>query len=161
MDHHKSVQILDKSSLKVLINLPPLLEKLLSYLPEEHLEGLESIVLVDRLLGTKHKDDAYLYRKQSKSPPANIELSLNGIYKNFPKAISFIPLLRKAFPTLGLYQAVGEHYMHLKGNVHKNERQAFIKEYPKPYIRRALPYNVKILKFIRPAFRWFSKQIAK
>lgn len=145
--------------MRISINLASLIGKLLSYLPKEHLEGLDSITLVDRLLGTQHRNDPYLYRRQSKSAPANIELSLNGIYFNFPKAMSFIPLLRKIFPALGLYQAVGDHYAQIKGDVPKNERPAFIKEYPKPYIRKAFPYNVKILKLLRPAFRWLTKEL--
>jgi len=161
MDHHKSVQILDKSSLRIFINLLPFIEKLLSYLPEEHLEGLESIVLVDRLLGTKHKDNAYLYRKQSKSAPANIELSLNGIYLKYPQAVSLIPLFRKFFPAMSLYRAVGDHYAHHKGDVYKNDRPAFIKEYCKQYVIKAFPYNAKILKLLLPTFRWLAKVVDK
>lgn len=160
-DRYLSIQIIDKSSIKILVDLAKLIRKLLSNIPEGHLEGLDSIILVDRLLGTRHRDDAYLYRKKSKTTPANIELSLNGIYGNFPKAFALIPFVRKTSPALSLYQAVGEHFAHIKGDVAKNERQEFIKKYPKPYLLKAFPFGTRILILLRPVFRWLTKDNGK
>jgi hypothetical protein len=156
-----TLQILDKSSIKISINLSKLIGELLSYVPEEHLAGLDSIILVDRLLGTKHKTDPALYRKQNKSTPANIELSLNGIYYGYPKKMALIPFVRKIMPALSLYREVGNHYAHIKGDVPKNEWQAFIKKYPKPYLKKAFPYSLKIFKFLLTAYRWLKKDSGK
>jgi hypothetical protein len=150
-------QVLDKSSIKVFIDLPKLIRRLLSYIPEEHLEGLDSIILVDRLSGERHRDDPTLYRKASKTTPANIELSLNGIYFDNPKIMSLLPFARKTSPALSLYREVGNHYAHIKEDFPKSEWQAFIKKYPKPYIEKALPFSVKIIKLFLPVYHRLKK----
>jgi predicted MPP superfamily phosphohydrolase len=155
---HTAIEIIDKSIIKISFDLVKYIRKLLANISEEHLEGLDSIILVDRLLGTSHRDDPFLYRKESKPTPANIELSLNGFYQDNPKVFSLIPFLRKMAPAIGLYQAVGNHYSYIKGDVSKNERKRFIKEFFKTYFRKTFPISVRIIKLFRPAILRFTKE---
>lgn len=156
-----SIEIIDKSSIKISFNIVKYIRKLLAGISEEHLEGLGSIILVDRLLGTSHRDDPYLYRQESKTTPANIDLSLNGIYLHNPKLFSLIPFLRKMVPAMRLYQAVGSHYSYIKGDVSKNERKRFIKDFFKTYMRKTFPISFKIIKLFSPAILRFTKDDGK
>ena len=150
---HTSIEIIDKSTIKISFNLVKFIRKLLSSIPEEHLEGLDSIFLVDRLLGTSHRDDPFLYRKKSKTTPANIELSLNGFYQDNPKVFSLMPFFRKFALAISLYEAAGNHYAHIKGDVAKNERKKFIKEFVKTYLLKTFPLSLRVLKMFRPVIR--------
>ena len=152
-DRYQSIRIVDKLTIRNSVDMAKMIRKLLENVPEEHLEGLDSIILVDWLLGTQHRNDPFLYRKQSKSTPANIELSLNGIYQNYPKVFSLIPFARKIVPALNIYKAVGDHYAHIKGDVAKNEREAFIKEYIKPNMRKTFPTSGRMVKILWRADR--------
>lgn len=149
---HTSIEIIDKSSIKISFNLVKYIRKLLAGISEEHLEGLGSIILVDRLLGTSHRDDPFLSRKQTKTTPANIELSLNGFYQDNPKAFALMPVIRKIAPAMTLYQAVGNHYSYIKRDVSKSERKAFIKEFVKNYMRKTFPISIRIIKILKPLY---------
>lgn len=158
-NQQKSIQIIVKSSIKASAELTKLIRKLLSYIPEEHLEGLGSIILSDWLPGTKHRNDPYLYRKQSKSTFANIELSLNKVY-HLPKIVPFIPFVRKWLPAHIFYKAVGDHYMNIKGVTGK-EREELIKEYAALKLRKAFPVSTRVLRKLMSVIRWFRKDTDK
>ena len=158
---HTSIEIIDKSTIKVSFDLVKLIRKLLSSISEEHLEGLDSIILVDRLLGPSRRYDPFIYRKQRKTTPANIELSINGFYQNNPKAFFLMAFLRKLFPAMRLYHAVGIHYEHIKGDVPKNERREFIKKFVKTYLRKTFPISTRIVKMFVPVIRRLAQDDRK
>jgi predicted MPP superfamily phosphohydrolase len=78
-----------------------------------------------------------------------------------PKVFALIPFLRKMAPAMRLYQAVGNHYAHIKWDVAKNERQEFINKFVKTYLRKTFPISGKIAKLLRPAIRRFTKDNGK
>ena len=71
-----------------------IINKLMKFIPQSHLIGLEKIV-VSNTFGGKDKNNAALYSGKGRNSSALIELSYNSIFYKKSKALLFFPFVGK------------------------------------------------------------------
>ena len=113
------------------------INKLFKYIPQNHLLGLEKIVISDFLSGN-YKNSAALYWRKNDSSPALIEISFYAVFHKKPIVLMLLPFVGKFLLASVLYHEIGHHYHHsLKHGVRKNKSEIFAENYKKEMLKKA------------------------
>ena len=153
---YKSIEIINESSKFIPFNLTKAVRSLLKYIPNDHLIGLGSIVLLDGQTSSKSKYSigTYLNYKQG---PSKIELSISGIYGPKPFWPCLIPFVRKFMLAKVLFHEVGHHCRRIVQGKTKRKEENFAEKYSKKYVVKALYYWFYFLKPFRHLFLWLGR----
>lgn len=144
------------------LNVENILTKYLQMIPQEHLIGLERIIVVDRIGGKKNNETGGIYREKNQNTPATIEIALQNVYKEMPKVLYRMPFIPKFMLVNVLYHELGHHYQkRLSHGVRKFEQETFADQYSTKMLKKAfwwwlillLPLKYLII-FLRNRSRW-------
>lgn len=131
--------------------------KLLSFIPPEHLMGLERIVLLDEIWANKGHRLAGTYKmKQGLQGPA-IEISINSTFRGMPHIFFCLPFVARFTLADILYHEIGHHYhsAHTHG-VNKKRKEQFAEDYGKIMLRRAVFFWTFFLRPLSPVLRYLA-----
>jgi hypothetical protein len=130
--------------------------KLLKFIPQSHLIGIETIAIYDYLRG-KNKNNAALYWRKDNNSPASIEISVWVVFHQKPMVLVFLPFVGKFLLASALYHEIGHHHHHsLKHGVKKKKSEAFAEKYKKEMLKKSF-WGWRI--FLRPLAP-FAKHMA-
>lgn len=118
------------------INIEKLISKLLIKVPQEHLVGLDSIILVDQLAYKKNQKASGLYWPRKGHEPARIELAVDTIYSGVPRFVFFLPFVPKFMLAAVLYHEIGHHCQYFTHGVTKKTEQNFADKYKKRMLKK-------------------------
>ena len=145
-----------------LFNVESKIRELLDFIPNEHLVGLEKILVVDEIRNNKAKNAAGIYNQKHGSEPATIEISVDSVYRKMPKLFFFLPFIAKFLLADVLYHEIGHHYHHnYKHGVKKNRREIFAENYRKEMMKKAFRWWIFFLRPISPLIRYLAKVVNK
>ncbi len=117
-----------------------LIQELLRKVPQEHLAGLETIVLVDQVTHKRSRRQGVrgLYWPASQKRPATIELAPSLIYHGMPKFLLHMPFFAKFALANILYHEIGHHYHHrFAHGVTEEKSQSFADNYQHQMLKKA------------------------
>lgn len=133
-----SVRIEKHSQLHVPIDIVKLTRDLIDKIPQDHLIGLESIILVDKVSSRKNKQRSRgIYWSRSGSKPASIEISVVEVYKGMPRFLFLLPFVPKFIFANTLYHEVGHHRQQQVHGVSKKDQENFADQYRKEMTKKA------------------------
>lgn len=112
---------------------------LLKAVPQEHLLGLGSVILVDQLSHKRSHRSEGLYWHKRGHEPAKIEIAIGTIYKGMPRIIFYLPFIAKFMLANVLFHEVGHHYQQQIHGVTKKVEESFAGKYRKQMLTRAFP----------------------
>lgn len=139
-------------------NIDKTISNLLDIIPNEHLIGLEKIIVVDEIKYKKKKNAAGSYSAKNGWDSAIIELSIKSIYKGMPRILFLLPFVAKFSLANVLFHEIGHHYHHkFKHRICKGKKEAFAEDYRKSMLKRAFWGWKIILRPISPLIRWLAK----
>jgi hypothetical protein len=111
--------------------------KLIRIVPQEHLIGLDRIVLVDAISWRKGKEMGGIYRPKQDRELCSIELSIDSIHRGMPKVLHVVPFAASFVLASALYHEIGHHYQtRFTHGVGKQEREKFAERYSKDMMKR-------------------------
>ena len=116
----------DSQNIAMPFNIEKVIEKLLSKVPKEHLVGLETIFIVDKIRYKKGNNINGLYWPKDDRRAAFIEIAVKDIYKDIPKFILYMPFIKD-----------GHHYQNYKHGISKSNREKFADSYKTNMLRRS------------------------
>jgi hypothetical protein len=126
----------DSQNISMPFNIEKVVEKLLSKVPKEHLIGLETIFIVDKIRYKKGNNINGLYWPKDDRRAAFIEIAVKDIYKDIPKFILYLPFIKDFMMADVLYHEIGHHYQNYKHGISKNTREKFADNYKTYMLRR-------------------------
>jgi len=119
-------------------NIERRIQRLLRAVPQEHLIGLETIRLVDRVTDKQHPDAAGLYRRELDRPSGIIEIAVGRGGERIPRLLFFLPLIGQFILARILYHEVGHHYQYrLTHGVKREKAEPLVEQYKRRMLRRA------------------------
>ena len=134
-----------------------IINKLMKFVPQNHLMGLE-IIIVSYAFSGKDKNSAALYRRKNSNSPASIEISFSSVFNKKPMTLLFLPFVGKFLLASTLYHEIGHHQHHsFQHGVTKKKSEEFAEKYKKEILKRAF-WGWRI--FLRP-FAPFARYMAK
>jgi hypothetical protein len=154
-------------------NTLPAIDKILSYVPKEHLRGIEKLKLVGtisdpRLPETQRSTLPGLYHPRQLNQSAWIEVAIetllprNGsLFKRIAPRLSF-----KGNLAAVLYSLVGQHYhFTMRHSVKKNRLEGAVRAYTEGLLKQwgegEHQLRARIFKPLRPFFEKWAKDLKK
>jgi hypothetical protein len=123
----------------------------LRYIPDEHLYGLQRIVITD-IASDKRVQEAegVYYGEREKSIPT-IEICTTAIFKDFPRALFFIPGVTKYLIASVLFHEIGHHYQRRTHGIKKEGWEQWAERYSKEMTKKALlPWFISLIVLFWP-----------
>jgi hypothetical protein len=152
------MQINNRCSKKVPINLEEEITSLLRFVPDEDLIGLDSITLIDDFPQKWHKNTSGKYFKKHKSIPARIEIASRWLFDYEPHIFGLTPFMGRFSVALNLYFEIGHHIGHMTLGGSKKDINVFAKQYRAKKIRLAYPIFLKFIKPFMPLIDWYFRK---
>jgi hypothetical protein len=138
------------------------IRSLLRVVPNEHLVGLDKIIIVDEIKDKKRKRIGGLYHPRHDKQPCTIEIGFNSIYGGMPKVFFFLPLAAKFTLADTLYHEIGHHYHHkFVHGITKKRREDFADDYSKKMLKKAFFWWLIFLWPLTPLIRYMAKVVNK
>ena len=130
--------------MRIPINIERLVRKLLVKVPEDHLVGLGSIILVDQVTHKRDKKSEGLYWQSKGQELAKIEIGVNTIYRAMPRFIFYLPFIAKFMLATVLYHEIGHHaHRHGFGQIPHQEKEA--NQFAAACYRRSHPVMARVV----------------
>lgn len=142
-------------------NAEKTIQRLLKKVPQEHLAGLDAIIVVDQVTHKESRESEGIYWKESAQRPATIEIAENVIYRGMPKFLFFLPFVAKFMLASVLYHEIGHHYQRLTHEVKKEQREKFAEAYKKQMLRKAFFWWRLFLLPLAPLVQWLNRMVNK
>lgn len=142
------MKIVNKLNRRLPINLEKTVGKLLNKIPQEHLRGIDRVIIIDfpvrnniaASLRSGHKHAFYF---------SEIELNLSNIFWSNSFFVFFIPVVPSFIIANALYHEIGHNYHRLAPNTNKIPDEDFAEMYKNTFINKAFPVFSVIRKIIR------------
>lgn len=116
------------------------------------------IVLVDEATDGRHPKAAGLYLPASGQRRATIELALNAIYGDTPRALFFLPFVPAFMLASVLYHEIGHHYQQrLTHGVGHKDREVFADRYKKEMLKKSFFWWRIALLPLKPVVRGLKR----
>jgi len=141
-----------------------LLQNLLRVVPQEHLIGLDSIILVGQVTSKKSREQKAggLYWQKWRQRPATIEIALDEIYRGVPKIVLHLPFIPKFILANALYHEIGHHYQQRFTHAAKNVgREEFAEKYKKQLLQKAFVGWRLLFLPLAPLIRWMRRRVLR
>ncbi|MFA4828190.1 MAG: hypothetical protein WC855_04550 [Thermodesulfovibrionales bacterium] len=151
------IRIEKKYQVRIPINIERLVRKLLVKVPEDHLVGLGSIILVDQVTHKRDKKSEGLYWQRKGQELAKIEIGVNTIYRGMPRFIFYLPFIAKFMLATVLYHEIGHHSQYSTHGITKEEEENFAEKYRKEMLKKAFFLWRLFLLPISPLVRWLTR----
>jgi hypothetical protein len=124
-----------------------IINKLMKFIPQSHLVGLDRIIIYDTFSG-KDKINAAYYLSRDSNSHASIEISFYSVYHGRPMILLFLPFIGKFLLASTLYHEIGHHHHHsLQHGVKRDKSEDYAEKYKKEILREAF-WGWRI--FLRP-----------
>ena len=135
------------------------INKLLRIIPQEHMVGLEKIILVDEITDKREADIGGIYTKNNINHLGIIKLSMNVIFKGMPKILFFFPFIPDFSLADVLYHEIGHHYQKsLTHGIKKKSQEPFAEKYKKDMLKKSFWGWRFFLKPLAPFVRYLANR---
>jgi len=133
-----SVRVETRSRVKFPLDVEKLVKRLLAKIPSEHLQGLDSILIVDVPSDRPANSTRGRYLpKSGKLNPARIEIAPQVIYRGVPRTLFRLPFICEFMLANVLYHEIGHHHQQFIHGVSKHRAERFAEKYKREMIRKA------------------------
>jgi hypothetical protein len=141
-------------------NIERNIKRLIKFIPQNDLIGLEKIIIVDTLHGKESRNAAAVYKKKNNYEPASIEISFTSVFKGMPSILFLIPFVAKFTLASVLYHEIGHHYHHtFKHGINKKRKEDFSNNYKKEMLKKAFWWWGILLRPLTPLVKHFVKKV--
>jgi len=135
-----------------------IINKLMKFVPQSHLMGLEKIIVSNTFSG-KDKNNAALYHRRDSNSPASIEISFYSVFHKKPMALLFLPFVGKFLLASTLYHEIGHHHHHsFQHGVKKKKSEEAAEKYKKEILKKAFWGWRIFLRPLAPFARYMAKR---
>jgi len=129
------------------INIEHVIEKLLSKIPNEHLHGVNRIIITESKNNIKYAG-LYTAGRNYSFKFSEIELDLSNIFWHNAYLIFLVPIIPKFLIANVLYHEIGHNFQKMVPGVKKESAEDFAEMYKNTFIDRAFPIFGTIRKII-------------
>jgi len=147
--------------MQIPISIERLIKILLTKVPQEHLIGLDTITLVDKVSHGKNQKAGGLYWQKREQEPAKIEIGVNTIYNGMPMLVFYLPFIAKFMLASVLYHEIGHHYQYFTHGVTKKAEENFAENYKKQMLRKTFFGWRLLLLPLSPLVSWLRNRSGK
>lgn len=138
------------------INLEKRINKLINYVPQKYLIGLDSIVIIDKIV--RKKDTAGLYIPKNKNELPRIEIAIDTIFNKVPTILLYLPFYSNFMIANVLYHEIGHHYQfQYKSGIKKKEQEYYADKFCKKMLTRAFWWWSFVFFPLIPLIKLFRK----
>lgn len=155
---HNSVEIINKSSKSLPLDLEKHTLDLLKVVPDEHLTGLECIRLVDKVNKDLYINLHGMYKQKHKQTAAHILISVENIFNYEPYCLRFIPKFGKALLGMILFYEIGHHYRHLNHDLPVKDNKKFAERYRNKMMVKSFFWLACVLKPHKMIRDWWVRR---
>ena len=142
--------------MRIPINIERLVRKLLVKVPEDHLVGLGSIILVDQVTHKRDKKSEGLYWQSKGQELAKIEIGVNTIYRAMPRFIFYLPFIAKFMLATVLYHEIGHHVQYSTHGIIKKDAENLAEKYKKEMLKKVFFLWRLFFLPISPLVHWLN-----
>jgi len=154
-----SVRVENHCQTPIPLSVESLIQELLRKVPQEHIVGLDTIVLVDQVTHKESRRGGVrgLYWQKRAQRSATIELAPGLIYCGMPRIFFYLPFVAKIALANVLYHEIGHHYQQrLAHGVTKGGSQNFAEKYKKQMFRKVFFWWLLLAVPLVRLIRWLN-----
>lgn len=149
-----TVRVVNESHSRVPFNIEKLVRRLLSQVPQEHLIGLDAIIVCDTVRTKGGRQPLAIYQHKQGREPATIAIALREISRRWGAGIFFVPAIGKFTFASVIYHEIGHHYQQFTHGGPGAEQ--FAEEYSKRMVQKAFYRRLHLLAPLARPLRWLS-----